>query len=95
VGTPAQMLSHPASAAVRAFLGGAELALRRLALQTVGARTRPGSAVAGPALPSDMSLRAALGVFLERATDRLPVVDERGRPLGTLSLQDLLDTRAR
>jgi osmoprotectant transport system ATP-binding protein len=94
-GTPAQMLSQPASASVREFLGGADLGLKRLGLHTVGARTRPGGAAPGPALPSDMSLRAALGVFLERATDRLPVVDERGRPLGALHLEDLLDDSAR
>jgi osmoprotectant transport system ATP-binding protein len=94
-GTPAQMLGQPASAAVREFLGGADLGLKRLGLYTVGVRARPGSDAAGPPLASDMSLRAALGVFLERATDRLPVVDAGGRPLGALHLEDLLDDRAR
>jgi len=94
-GTPAQLLGAPASAAVRAFVGGTELGLRLLGLRTVGERLRPGAAASGAPLAADLSLRAALGVFLERATDRLPVVDARGQALGTLHLEDLFERDGR
>ncbi len=89
-GTPAQLLTEPASESVRAFVGGADLGLRLLGLQCVADRLRPGEAAEGTPVPATLSLREALPLFLARHAERLPVVDAQGRPLGALVFADLL-----
>jgi len=89
-GTPLDLLEHPASAFVAEFVGGEASGLKLLLLRTVADRLRPGEAAEGEPLSSDASLRDALAAMATRHTDRLPVVNLGGRPLGVITLADLV-----
>ncbi len=89
-GTPLNLLEHPASAFVAEFVGGDASGLKLLSLRTVAERMHPGEQAAGEKLPSDATLRDALAAMAARHTDRLPVVDGAGRPVGAISLADLV-----
>ena len=89
-GTPLDLLEHPASAFVAEFVGGEASGLKLLLLRTVADRLRPGEAAEGEPLSSDASLRDALAAMTARHTDRVPVVDEAGRPVGIITLADLV-----
>jgi osmoprotectant transport system ATP-binding protein len=89
-GTPIEILECPASAFVAEFVGGSASGLKLLSLRTVAERLHPGEAASGGPLPSDASLRDALAAMAEQHTDRLPVVDHDGRPLGVITLADLV-----
>ncbi len=88
--TPLQILSDPADAFV-ADLVGSEDVLRRLSLLGVQTVMLPLSETAlspaAPTLPISASLREGLGILLGADTNSLTVVDEAGRPVGTLNLQ--------
>ena len=99
VGTPADLLTRPATPGVSDFIGRNGLGLKLLALQTVADHTRRGASAGSTAagamtgtepLPADLNLRDALSAFVLRRTDRLPVVDAQGQPLGVLHFSDLL-----
>ena len=89
-GTPLDLLEHPASAFVAEFVGGSSSGLKLLSLRTVADRLHPGEAAEGEPLPSNASLRDALAAMAARHTDRLPVVDAAGQPLGAITLADLV-----
>jgi osmoprotectant transport system ATP-binding protein len=89
-GTPLDLLEHPASGFVAEFVGGEASGLKLLSLRTVAERLHPGEAAEGEPLPCDTSLRDALAMMAARHTDRLPVVDRAGRPLGAVTLADLV-----
>jgi osmoprotectant transport system ATP-binding protein len=89
-GTPIEILEHPASAFVAEFVGGDAGGLKLLSLRTVAERMHPGEAAEGEPLPSGASLRDALAAMAARRTDRLPVADSAGRPIGAISLADLV-----
>jgi osmoprotectant transport system ATP-binding protein len=101
-GTPLDIVEHPASDFVAEFVGGPRggpgggpgggeaSGLKLLALRTVAERLRPGEPADGEPLPSDASLRDALAAMTSRHTDRLPVVDPAGRPLGAITLADIV-----
>src|SRR5712692_9444169 len=89
-GTPLDLLEHPASAFVAEFVGGEASGLKLLLLRTVGDRLHPGEKADGEPLASDASLRDALAAMAAHHTDRLPVVDRAGRPLGAITLADLV-----
>ena len=91
-GSPAQLLLQPANDRVRDFIGRSDWGLKLLGLQRVAERLRAGETLAatGPPLAADASLREALSIFIERQTDRLPVTDAAGQPLGVLHFADLL-----
>jgi len=89
-GTPLDLLEHPASAFVAEFVGGEASGLKLLSLRTVADRLHPGEAADGEPLASDASLRDALAAMAAHHTDRLPVVDRAGRPLGAITLADLV-----
>jgi osmoprotectant transport system ATP-binding protein len=99
-GPPVQLLELPANNFVRDFFGRTELGLRLLALHRVGERVRPAEHAehadhaAGEPVPASMNLRDALSQFVVRRTDRLPVTDALGQPLGVLHFSDLLLPRA-
>jgi osmoprotectant transport system ATP-binding protein len=93
VGTPREILERPADDFVAAFVGRAEIGLRLLALDTVGARVRPGEAAPGPPIAATASLREAMSTFVARGVDRLAVVDAAGRALGAIVLADLARPR--
>jgi osmoprotectant transport system ATP-binding protein len=89
-GTPLDLLQHPASGFVAEFVGGEATGLKLLSLRTVAERLHPGEAAEGEPLSCDASLRDALAAMAARHTDRLPVVDRAGRPLGAITLADLV-----
>src|SRR4029077_8221858 len=89
-GTPLDLLEHPASAFVAKFVGGEASGLKLLSLRTVADRLHPGEAAEGEALQADGSLRDGLPSTGARHPDRLPVVDRAGRPLGAITLSDLV-----
>jgi osmoprotectant transport system ATP-binding protein len=93
-GTPVEILEHPASAFVAEFVGGDATGLKLLSLRTVAERMRPGDApgdkTLGEAVPSDASLRDAFAAMAAQRTDRLPVVNRDGQPVGVITLADLV-----
>ncbi len=89
-GRPLDILEQPASDFVAEFVGGAASGLRLLGLRQVAERLRPGEAAEGEPLPRTASLREAFAAMAARHTDRLSVVDEAGRPLGVITLADLV-----
>ncbi len=90
-GTPLDILHHPANDTVRDLIGREDWGLKLLAVETVGQRVRPeeDGAIGAP-LPADAPLRQAIAEMVARGTDRLPVVDARGRPAGVLHLSDVV-----
>jgi osmoprotectant transport system ATP-binding protein len=93
VGTPREILSSPATDFVADFVGRSDIGVKLLGLYTVADRVRPGEVAAGPPIASNASLREALSAFVARQVDRIPVVDEQGRPSGAIALADLLRLR--
>jgi osmoprotectant transport system ATP-binding protein len=89
-GAPLDLLEHPASAFVAEFVGGEASGLKLLSLRTVAERLRPGESADGEPLSSDASLRDAFAAMAAHHTDRLPVVDAAGRPIGAITLADLV-----
>jgi osmoprotectant transport system ATP-binding protein len=89
-GTPLDIVEQPASNFVRDFVGGDGSGLKLLGLRKIAERMRPGETAPGEPLPADASLREALAAMTERHTDRVPVVDAGGRPIGIITLADLV-----
>jgi len=89
-GTPLDIVERPASNFVRDFVGGDGSGLKLLGLHKIAERMRPGETAAGEPLPAEASLRDALAAMTERHTDRVPVVDASGRPIGIITLADLV-----
>ena len=89
-GAPVEILERPADDFVAAFVGGETADLKLLALRRVAERLRRGEVAEGPPIAGDASLREALAAMAARHTDRLPVVDDAGRPLGVVILADLV-----
>ncbi|HMA33287.1 MAG TPA: ABC transporter ATP-binding protein, partial [Chloroflexia bacterium] len=85
--TPLRLLTAPADDFV-AQLVGAEDALRRLSLLTVGPAMLPPAPPAAhlPALAPTDDLREALTLLLRTGADALPVQSADGQVIGTLSL---------
>jgi osmoprotectant transport system ATP-binding protein len=94
VGTPREILSSPANDFVTDFIGRGDIGIKLLRLYTVATCLRPGEVAAGPPIASSASLREALSAFVARQVDRIPVVDEHGRPAGAIALADLLRLRS-
>jgi osmoprotectant transport system ATP-binding protein len=89
-GTPLEIVEQPASGFVRDFVGGDGSGLKLLGLHKIAERMRHGETAAGEPLPAEASLRDALAAMTERHTDRVPVVDAGGRPIGIITLADLV-----
>jgi osmoprotectant transport system ATP-binding protein len=89
-GTPLEIVERPASDFVREFVGGEGSGLKLLGLRKISERLRPGESAPGEPLPAEASLRDALAAMTERHTDRVPVIDETGRPVGVITLADLV-----
>jgi osmoprotectant transport system ATP-binding protein len=93
-GKPLDLLARPANEFVRDFFGRGELGVRLLALDQAGAAARRGEWLEETApITADTSLREALSLFITRQTDKLPVTDSLGVPLGVLHFSDLLRQR--
>ncbi|GGX78303.1 ATP-binding protein [Litchfieldella qijiaojingensis] len=93
-GTPQALLREPANGFVESLLGGADRGLKQAGLTRVAARMQPlgtsRPSRSDPSVGIDDSLRLALSLMLWHHCESLTVVDGTGRPVGTLSLHDLL-----
>jgi osmoprotectant transport system ATP-binding protein len=90
LGTPLDIVERPANDFVGDFVGRGSLGLRRLSVRRVEERLRRGETAPGEPLALDASLRDALSAMTARRTDRLPVADAAGRPVGIIALADLV-----
>ena len=90
LGTPLDILEHPASEFVADFVGRQGIGLKLLSVRRVADRMRPGETAEGEPLSLDTSLRDALSAMTTRRTDRLPVCDAAGRRVGAIALADLV-----
>jgi osmoprotectant transport system ATP-binding protein len=89
IGTPREVLEAPADDFVRDFVGRKDLGLRLLSVGRVAERVRAGEAAPGAPIAASATLREALSQMVSRGADRLAVVDEDGRPAGSIHLADL------
>ncbi|MFI8992691.1 ABC transporter ATP-binding protein [Streptomyces sp. NPDC053542] len=85
--TPERILHAPADDYVARFVG-ADRGLKALTLRRLSDLTLEpyGGTADDTALRADDSLRTALSALLAAGTDRLPVTDAAGRPLGTVTV---------
>jgi osmoprotectant transport system ATP-binding protein len=90
LGTPLDILEHPANDFVRDFVGRQGLVLKLLSVRKVADRLHAGEAADGEPLSLEASLGEALSVMTARHTDRLPVCDAEGRNIGVIALGDLV-----
>ena len=90
--TPLNILSAPRDDFVAELVGAGDV-LRRLSLLSVGITMEPAAKDTAKQEPTtlkpDDSLREALGIMLSTEADALPVVDEHGRQVGLLALEDI------
>lgn len=89
-GPPLDLLEHPANDFVRDFVGRQGLGLKLLSVRKVGERTRRNETASGEPVRQEASLRDALSAMTARRTDRLPVADAAGQPVGVITLADLV-----
>ncbi|HUC10337.1 MAG TPA: ABC transporter ATP-binding protein [Stellaceae bacterium] len=87
---PLDLLEHPASDFVRDFVGHQGLGLKLLSVRRVAERVRRDETADGEPLPGEASLSDALSAMTARGTDRLPVIDPAGQPVGVITLADLV-----
>jgi osmoprotectant transport system ATP-binding protein len=90
LGSPIDILEHPASEFVADFVGRQGIGLKLLSVRKIADRMRPGETAEGEPLSLDTSLRDALSAMTTRRTDRLPVCDATGRKIGAIVLADLV-----
>lgn len=90
-GTPHTLLTRPDNDFVRQFFGGSDVGIKLLGLGRVDKYVRQETfSGTQPPLCAGLSLREALSEFISRGTDKLPVVDGCGEPVGVLHFADLL-----
>jgi osmoprotectant transport system ATP-binding protein len=90
LGTPSDILEHPANDFVRDFVGRQGLGLKLLSVRRIAGRLRSGETAEGEPLALDASLAEALSAMTARHTDRLPVCDAEGRKIGVIALGDFV-----
>jgi osmoprotectant transport system ATP-binding protein len=90
LGSPLDILEHPANDFVREFVGQQGLGLKLLSVRKIAERLRRGETAEGEPLALDASLGDALSAMTARRTDRLPVCDPEGRKVGVIALTDLV-----
>ena len=94
-GSSRDIVERPATEFVRDLLGRAEIGLKRLAVQRVEERMRPGQAPGegkGPAIEMSSTLKEALARMLALRTDRLMVRDAGGAVVGSITLAQLVQS---
>lgn len=93
-GSPQALLRDPADDFVESLLGGPDRGLKQAGLTPVSAlmlaQEVAVESATSPSVKTDDSLRLALSLMLWHRRERLTVIDHSGRPVGTLSLHDLL-----
>ncbi len=93
-GSPADILTRPATEFVERLVGTGERPFRLLSLADLKTVLQPGDA-SGEALPVTASQRDALAALLWSGRKALPVLDDEGRPLGQVTLDKLLQQAER
>ena len=93
VGTPREILTHPATGFVSDFVGGSDIGIKLLSLDTVAAYVRPDETAAGESIAISATLREALSTMVARRVNRLPVADDQGRIVGMIALSDITKPR--
>jgi osmoprotectant transport system ATP-binding protein len=90
--TPERMLAYPADDFVGGFVG-AERALKRLSLALVTEALGPIDPACDPALgvSTSASMREALARILEHGVPALQVTDQAGEPVGSVSLETIVE----
>ncbi|WP_075218079.1 ABC transporter ATP-binding protein [Mongoliimonas terrestris] len=88
-GTPADLLTHPATDFVETLIGTGDRPFRLLSLEAVESAVEPGAAD-GPAISAGRTQRDALAELIWTGRDALPVTDADGRPLGRVTLAGLI-----
>lgn len=89
--TPLQILTRPADEFVSRLVDAGDT-LRQLSLLTAGAVASPldGRQIVGTtAIAAETDVRSALTMLLNDAAEVLPVADETGKLIGSLSFQDV------
>ena len=89
LGTPAEILVHPATPFVQRFVGGADHAMKLLAFATVADRMRPGESAPGEPIAATATLREALAEMVARGATALPVASGAAAA-GAIRLEDLV-----
>jgi osmoprotectant transport system ATP-binding protein len=93
--TPDAILAAPADEFVASFVG-ADRGLKRLALTRLEElELGPLDGAVGPQVAAGTTLRDALSLMLTEGTRLVVVVDDEGRPRGTVTLETLSDRIAR
>ncbi len=90
LGSPLDILEHPASDFVADFVGRQGIGLKLLSVRRIADRLRLGETAEGEPLALDTTLRDAFSAMTTRHTDRLPVCDAEGRTVGAIALADLV-----
>lgn len=96
--TPEALLRHPKAGFVQDLVGGSERPLRLLSTKQVShIMTTSSSPPAGrlPTIAASASLREAMTLLIWEQATQLQVVDAAGKPIGQISLHDLLQQGAR
>jgi osmoprotectant transport system ATP-binding protein len=90
VGTPLEIVEHPASDFVRDFVGVQGIGLKLLSVRKVAERMRAGETAAGRPIADAATLAEALEAMMARRVDTLPVCDPQGAAVGAIGLADLV-----
>jgi osmoprotectant transport system ATP-binding protein len=90
LGSPLDILEHPASDFVADFIGRQGIGLKLLSVRKIADRMRAGETAEGEPLALDTSLRDALSAMTTRRTNRLAVCDAAGHRIGAIALADLV-----
>ena len=90
LGTPLEILEHPASDFVADFVGRHGIGLKLLSVRKIADRMRAGETAEGEPIAVEASLRDALSAMTTRRTNRLSVCDAAGQKVGTIALADLV-----
>jgi osmoprotectant transport system ATP-binding protein len=89
-GTPAEILTLPANAFIRDFIGGTTLGLKRLAQRRVGELMRHDPIPDGESISDQSPLTEAVSMMVLRQTDQLPVRDAEGNIAGAITFRDMV-----
>jgi osmoprotectant transport system ATP-binding protein len=90
VGTPLELLAHPADDFVLDFIGRADLGIKLLSLKPVAPLVRPQSAPANaPMLACTANLREAVAALAAHGCATLAVLGAQGQVLGSLHAADV------
>lgn len=86
--TPANILAKPASEYVSSFIGEGA-ALKRLALIPISSAKLGAASASGPSVEIGENLREALDHIVLNGGSPVPVVDAKGKAVGSISVKDI------